>query len=77
MKSVEDTERSRSVVIDGVEYVPKSTILPEEARLLLTEVYDQLYGFCIYDPTNESFEKFGAPLARKMAKANLILGFTE
>jgi hypothetical protein len=65
-----------NVIIDGIEYVPGPAALDDETRKLLAEVYGSLWMEAYYDPTyGEVSQKFAAPLADKMQKANERLQF--
>ena len=49
----------------------------KKALLLLNDVYGRLWCEAYYDPYNEKFREFCAPLADKMSEANKILGFKK
>lgn len=71
------TETIKTVVIDGVEYVPRDTFIPDRAMKLLSEVYGTLWAEGYYDPITEAVGKFARPLSDKMSELNDILGFKK
>lgn len=64
------------VVIDGVIYKPE-TELQIEARKLMADVYDSLWGEAFYDSYSDATQKFAEPLSRKMTRLNEILEFRK
>jgi hypothetical protein len=51
-------EEMREIIIDGVEYVPKATIIPEECLKAFGEIYGLVWTEACYDPYNEQTRKF-------------------
>lgn len=68
--------KGNRVTIDGVRYLPETT-LQAEARKLLNEIYIPLWANGHYDALTESVGNFARPLADKMMRLNEIMGFRE
>lgn len=66
------------VLIDNVVYVPRDeTIMTEEARKLLADVYGVLWLEAYYDPNNEQSREFALKHVGKMERLNELLKFKE
>ena len=65
------------VAINGVEYVPKHTVIPDEAIAILIEVYSVLWAEGHYDPLTEAVGKVCRPLSDKMMRLNELLHFRK
>ena len=67
----------KKVIIDGIEYIPRNTVISAHAMKLLHDIYMHLYIEAYYDPTNKFTQEYAKPLADKMTELNKELGFKK
>lgn len=66
-----------TVTLNGVEYVPRSTVIPDAVLQHLSALYAKIWPEAYYDSYSESTEKFSRDLWRHIDAINKILRFRK
>jgi len=69
----------KSVVIDGVSYVPVTEIQAQDqsVMLLLASLYSKVWPEAYYDPYNDATRAFALELMPEITELNKILKFKK
>jgi len=65
------------VVIDGVDYTPRETVIPARVYQLLSQLHGIVWTEAHYDPTNERTKEFALRLSPLMQELNQFLKFKK
>lgn len=65
------------VEIDGIEYVPRNTVISDRVMKVLNKLYGKMYIEGYYDPTNDERRKMAKEIFVKLDFLNRELKFKE
>lgn len=65
------------ITIDGVDYVPRDSVISDNAMKLLNDIYASIWCEAVYDASSEQVEKFAVTLMKPLRALNDELGFKK